>query len=150
MYFRGRILRNPDPKGRLMLPPEFREVLVSRSADGRLVLTTHDDGCIVAYPFPEWEEFEHKINRIGNPSLTIRNFRRKILGGAEEAAPDAQGRIRLSRNLMEHAGIDDEAIIVGQGPRFEIWSPARFAPILEQKLDDVAAALAESGIDFEL
>ena len=150
MYFRGRILRTPDPKGRLMLPPEFREVLLSRSPDGRVVLTTHDDWCIVAYPFPAWEEFEHKINRVKNPSLAIRNFRRKILGGAEETAPDAQGRIRLSRDLMEHAAINEEAIIVGQGPRFEIWSPERFAPILAQSTDDVSAALAESGIDFEL
>jgi MraZ protein len=150
MYFRGRILRSPDPKGRLMLPPEFREILLSRSAGGRLMLTTHNDGCLVAYPFPDWEEFEHKINRIKNPSLVIRNFRRLVLGGAEEMAPDAHGRIRLSREHMAHAGIDNEATLVGPGPRFEIWSPARLAPILEQNLDDVAAALAESGIDFEL
>ena len=95
MYFRGRILRSPDLKGRLMLPPEFREILTSRSQAGRVVLTTYD-GCVVAFPFPDWEEFEHKMNRIRNASRIIRDFRRLVLGGAEEITPYAQGRIRLS------------------------------------------------------
>lgn len=130
-----------------MLPPEFREILLSRSSEGRLVLTTYD-GCAVAFPLPEWEDFEHKLNRLKNPLRSVRDFRRLVLGGAEEMAVDAQGRIRLSREHAAYAGIEREAVIVGQGPRFEIWSPARLAPVLEQNFDDVAAAIAETGIDF--
>ena len=147
MYFRGRILRNPDPKGRLMLPPEYREILFSRGGEGRVVLTTYD-GCVVGFPLPDWEEFEHKMNQIKNPPRNVRDFRRLVLGGAEEMALDAQGRIRLSREHITYAGINGEATVVGQGPRFEIWSPGRLAPLLEQNFDDVAQAMAETGIDF--
>ena len=147
MFFRGRILRSPDPKGRLMLPPEFREVLFSRSPEGKAVLTTYDE-CIVAFPLPDWEEFEEKINSIKNPPRNVRDFRRLVIGGAEEMTLDAQGRIRLSREHMGYAAIDGEATLVGQGPRFEIWSPVRLTPVLEKSYDDVAQAIADTGIDF--
>lgn len=147
MFFRGRITRNLDPKGRLMLPPEFRDTLSARSADGKVVLTTYD-GCVVGFPLPDWEEFEQKMNRIKNAPRSVRDFRRLVLGGAEAMSLDGQGRVRLSREHTTYAAIDREATLVGQGPRFEVWSPARLAPVLEQNFDDVARAIAETGIDF--
>lgn len=147
MYFRGRSLRNTDPKGRLMLPPEFREILLSRGGGGGVVLTTYD-GCVVGFPLPDWEEFEEKINHIKNPARNVRDFRRLVIGGAEAMEVDAQGRVRLSREHMQYAGIEREAMLVGQGPRFEVWSPERLAPVLARNFDDVAGAIAESGIDF--
>ena len=147
MYFRGRILRSPDPKGRLMLPPEFREVLATRGSEGKAMLTTYD-GCVVAFPLPDWAEFEGKINSIKNPPRNVRDFRRLVIGGAEELTVDAQGRVRLSREHMQYAGIAGEATLVGQGPRFEIWSPDRLTPVLEKNYDDVAQAIADSGVDF--
>lgn len=104
MYFRGRSSRNLDPKGRLMLPPEFRESLLARSAEGKFMLTTYD-GCIVGFPWPDWVEFEEKFARIPNPSREMRNFRRLVIGGAEEQLADAQGRIRLSRDHLAYAGL---------------------------------------------
>ena len=147
MYFRGRFLRSPDLKGRLALPPEFRETLLSRSSEGRVVLTTYDN-CVVGFPLPDWEEFEHKMNHITNAPPIVRDFRRLALGGAEAMAVDGQGRVRLSREHMAYAGINGEATILGQGLRFEIWSPQRLAPVLEQNFADVAQAIAETGIDF--
>ena len=149
MYFRGRSLRNPDPKGRLTLPPDFREILLSRSGEGKVVLTTYDR-CVVGFPLPDWEAFEEGMNRIKNPPRNVRDFRRLVIGGAEFMELDAQGRVRLSREHMQYAGIEREATLVGQGQRFEVWSPERLAPVLAQDFDDVARAIAETGIDFGL
>ncbi len=145
--FRGQSYRSVDPKGRLMLPPDFRDALLQRSAEGKFVLTTYDD-CLVAYPEALWLELEEKFARLRNSSRKLRDFRRLVLGGAEEQLPDAQGRIRLSRAHQEYAGISREVVILGQGDRFEIWDQARFKAVLEQDFDDVAEELAESGIDF--
>lgn len=147
MFFRGRLQRNPDPKGRIMLPPEYREILYVRSPEGKLVLTTYDD-CVVAFPLPEWEEFERKLNNVKSAPLRVRNFRRQVIGGAVEMLPDAQGRIRLTQELQEYSGISREATLVGQGPRFEIWAPERLAPVLADNYDDVAQDLADAGIDI--
>lgn len=147
MYFRGRSTRSLDPKGRLMLPPEFRDILLSRAEGGELVLTTLD-GCVYGFPWPDWQEFEEKVNRVKNPSRALRDFRRLVLGGAEVMRADAQGRIRLSRELLQYAGIDGEAVLVGQGAHFELWDAARLAPALARSFDDVTQDMADSGIDF--
>ena len=147
MYFRGRSTRSLDPKGRLMLPPEFREILLARSESGQLVLTSLD-GCVYGFPWPDWQEFEEKVNRIKNPTRAVRDFRRLVLGGAEVMTADGQGRIRLSRELLTYAAIEREAVLVGQGVHFELWNAERLAPALEQSFDEVSQAMADSGIDF--
>lgn len=147
MYFRGRSTRSLDAKGRLMLPPEFRDILLSRSEGGQLALTSLD-GCVYGFPWPDWQEFEDKINRIKNPTRAVRDFRRLVLGGAEVMTADGQGRIRLSRELLTYADIGREAVLVGQGAHFELWNAQRLAPALEQSFDEVSRAMVDSGIDF--
>ena len=122
MLFRGQSYRSLDAKGRLMLPPEFRDALTAASADGTFVLTTYD-GCLVGYPAPLWNELEERFGRLRNSSRKIRDFRRLVLGGAEDQSFDAQGRIRLSRAHVEYAGLEHDAVVVGQGDKFEIWDP---------------------------
>ena len=55
--FRGHTQRNLDSKGRVMLPPDFREIILEMSPEGKLMLTNFDD-CVVGYPLPEWEQIE--------------------------------------------------------------------------------------------
>ncbi len=135
-----------------MLPPEFRDIVIARCAEGRFILTTFD-GCLVGFPLPDWEEFEAAISRVRNASRTLRNFRRLVIGGAEEVALDKQGRLRLSQAHRDYSGIDGEAELVGQLDRFELWSPGRFEADVAQAFDDIDAVskeLAESGIDLPL
>ncbi|MDL2314098.1 division/cell wall cluster transcriptional repressor MraZ [Desulfovibrio sp. OttesenSCG-928-C14] len=137
MLFRGRVSRSLDAKGRLVLPPDFREILLARSEDGQMVLTTYDN-CVVGFPYPDWLRFEASLNKISHPKAPVRNFRRVVIGGAEIMKTDAQGRVRLSRDHLDYAGINGEAVLMGQGPRFEIWQPARLSSILAASYEDVA------------
>lgn len=163
MYFRGRSSRSLDPKGRLMLPPEFRENLLARSRAGvssgedgaereeaRFVITTYD-GCLVGFPWADWSDMEEKFARLPNPSPRVRAFRRLFIGGAEVQTLDAQGRVRLSQDHREYAGLSRDVTVIGLLNRFEIWNPDVLRTSLdEQKLDDVTGELAASGIDFAL
>jgi MraZ protein len=147
MYFRGRSLRSLDSKGRMTLPPEFRETLLSRSSGGGLVLTTYDR-CIVGFPLPDWELFEDGMHRIKGGSAALRDFRRLVIGGARDTGPDVQGRILLARDHLRYSNIAGEAILVGQGPRFERWEPARLEAAMSRDFTGVADEMAETGIDF--
>lgn len=166
MYFRGRSSRSLDPKGRLMLPPEFRESLAARGratgepagspeAPGgeeevRFVVTTYD-GCLVAYPWADWEDLEQKFARLPNPSPKVRAFRRLFIGGAEVQTLDAQGRVRLSQDHRDYARLNKDVMVLGLINRFELWNPETLKAVMdEQKLDDVTDELAASGIDFAL
>ena len=163
MVFRGRYPRSLDPKGRLTLPPEFRDALASQRAGGAaadgasssapgasFVLTTYD-GCLVAFSWNDWVELEEKFMRIPNPSPKVRAFRRLVIGGAETHTPDAHGRILLSPDHRAYAGLDREATILGLVDRFEIWNPAALrASMSSENLEGVTEELAASGIDFSL
>lgn len=169
MYFRGRSSRSLDPKGRLMLPPEFRESLAARGRacadpgvrpeaapaptegeEVRFVITTYD-GCLVAYPWADWEDLEQKFARLPNPSPKVRAFRRLFIGGAEVQTLDAQGRVRLSQDHRDYARLGKEVMVLGLINRFELWNPEALKATMDaQKLDDVTDELAASGIDFAL
>ena len=147
MLFRGRNTRSLDAKGRLILPPEFREILLSRSEDGKMVLTTYDH-CVVGFPLPDWMEFESQLNRVKNPPRKLRDFRRLVVGGAEEMTCDGQGRVRLSKDHLAYAGILGEAVLMGQGHRFELWQPERLTEVISGDFDDVAESVEQGGFDF--
>ncbi|MCL1915600.1 MAG: cell division/cell wall cluster transcriptional repressor MraZ [Desulfovibrionaceae bacterium] len=145
MSFRGRIPRNVDNQGRIMLPPEYREALthLAKSEDGKLALTTYDD-CVVGIPLPLWLEFENKLQAIKNPSEKLRKFKRLVMSGATVGAPDSQGRIRLNQDQLGYAGIADEAYLVGNSERFELWLPQRFEEnVLRQDYSDISSELPE-------
>ena len=155
MVFRGRFARSIDPKGRLLLPNEFREGMTKAQADassapGSFVLTTYD-GCLVAFSPEDWAELEKKFMRIPNPSPQVRAFRRLVIGGAETHTPDSHGRILLSPDHRAYAGIEREATVLGLVDRVEIWNPAALkASMAPDNLAGVTEELAASGIDFSL
>ena len=149
--FRKSFHRSLDSKGRLMLPPEYRDIICAASSSGSFVFTGYSK-FIVAYTLPAWEVFEEKIYEVQIPSLELSKFRRQIRGRAEELELDPQGRVRVSQALMRFAGLSKDVLLVGQGGTFEIWDPQRFE---DDKLGDaalgaVAHELAQSGINFSL
>ena len=73
--FRGHAQRTQDPKGRLMLPPEFRDEVLAQSPDGSLMLTNFDD-CIAAYPMPEWLVIEQSFSKLNMANRRFRDFHR--------------------------------------------------------------------------
>lgn len=112
-----------------------------------MVLTTYDR-CVVGFPLPDWLEFERQLNRVKNPPRKLRDFRRLVVGGAEEMVTDGQGRIRLSKDHLGYAGISGEAVLMGQGPRFELWQPERLEAVISGDFDDVAESIDQDGFDF--
>jgi MraZ protein len=125
--FRTRVNRTLDGKKRIMLPVEFREVLFSRSPDGRMVLTTIQDKCIRGFALPDWTPYEEDLKeKLDSPNLVERDFARLVWGGSVEMSPDSQGRILLPKDHLDHSGISAEAVLVGLGDFFELWRPERF------------------------
>ena len=74
-----------------------------------------------------------------------RDVARRVLGRAEPITWDNDGRIILSQQLREAAGITDRLTFIGVGYSFEVWNPDRLAAqdaqvdeeALQRKLDEV-------------
>jgi MraZ protein len=123
--FRGASKVALDAKGRLAIPSRYRDRITSR-ADGQLVATVDRDSCLLIYPLPDWEEIERKLVRLPTLNPQSRRLQRLMIGYATELEMDGHGRILVSRELREFAGLDRQAMLIGQGNKFELWDEERW------------------------
>ncbi len=121
--FRGATKVSLDAKGRMAIPTRYRERLAAR-CDGACVVTVDKDHCLLVYPLPDWEELERKLVRLPSMHKVARRIVRIMVGYATEVDMDASGRILLSRELRDFAGIEKQAVLIGQGNKFELWDEA--------------------------
>ncbi len=118
--FRGATQITLDAKGRLAIPTRYRERIAAR-CDGQLVITVDRDYCLLVYPFPDWEDIEQKLVALPSMHKQVRRLQRLMVGYATEIEMDGHGRILVPRELREFAGLDKQAILLGQGNKFELW-----------------------------
>lgn len=123
--FRGATKVTLDAKGRMAVPSRYRERLMT-VAQGHLVATVDRDYCLLIYPLPDWEEIERKLVRLPTLNKQVRRLQRLMVGYATELEMDGHGRILLSRELREFAQLDRQAILIGQGNKFELWDEERW------------------------
>ncbi len=119
--FRGGNTVNLDAKGRLALPTRYRGPLDDR-CQGQVVLTIHDDRCLLLYPQPDWDEIERKLVRLPNQNKRTRTLQRMLLGHATELEIDKSGRILIPPRLREFASLEKRVVLAGLGNKFEIWN----------------------------
>ena len=118
--FRGQHDQSIDPKGRIILPAKFREVLVSQY-DHNLVITKNLDGCLVAYPVAEWVLKEERLKQLPTGRKEVRMLKRFYMAPASECAMDRQGRIVIPPSLKQFAHLEKNIVIAGDIDHFEIW-----------------------------
>ena len=123
--FRGANHISLDAKGRMAVPARHRERLMEACA-GRLVVTLDREGCLLFYPFPEWERIESELMKLPNFNKYARELQRQMLGNATECELDAQGRILLPASLREAVGINKHVVLAGQGNKCELWDEERW------------------------
>lgn len=117
--FRGVAQLALDAKGRLAIPSKHREGLTDGSS--RLVLTADPSGCLLLYPFAEWEPIQQRLMSFSSFDTQIRGLQRLIVGHADDVEIDAAGRILVPPMLRQYASLDKRIVLVGQGNKFELW-----------------------------
>ncbi len=120
--FQGASSLSLDAKGRLSVPARHRDVL-SVTANGQLTLTKHPHGCLMMFPRPEWEQFRQKIAEL---PMSAQWWKRIFLGNAMDVDLDGTGRILISPELREAAGISKDIMLLGMGNHFELWDKATY------------------------
>ncbi len=138
--FRGATKVTLDAKGRFAIPTRYRERLAAR-CEGQLVATVDKDYCLLIYPFPDWEEIERKLVRLPSLNKQARRLQRLMVGYATEIDIDGHGRILLPRELREFASLGRQAILIGQGNKFELWDEASWNEKRDSWLDEDDADL---------
>ena len=122
--FRGHSGHTLDPKGRLIIPVRFRQVLTRRGGEGVMVAAL--DGAVMGYPYDKWAELEDTIVAKSKTSADMRRFRRVFIGGAMDCQWDKQGRILIPPEHRTYAGLEKDVVLVGALDHFEIWDRDRW------------------------
>jgi MraZ protein len=111
-----------DAKGRLSVPARHHEALMM-ICKGQVTITQHYEGCLFVFPQPAWEAFSAKIAALSMSSLRLK---RMYLSNAMTVELDGTGRILISPELREAAGISKDTTLRGMGNYFELWDKAAY------------------------
>ncbi len=142
--FKGEYSHSIDAKGRLIIPAKFRELL-----GDQFVVTKGFDGCLFVFAEEGWNKFEEKLQSLPMDKPEARILGRFFISGAIDAELDKQGRILLPANLLQHAGIEKEAVIAGVGNRAEIWSKEKWEKASTfDDINEIAAKMSEYGLSI--
>lgn len=141
----GKYRYSIEEKGRLFIPVKFRRGLSPESED-TFVVTKGFDECLVVYPLDEWKEFSRKLKALPLGSEKARKIVRWFSSNAEPVKLDSQGRIKIPQYLLDFAGLNNEAIIIGVLDRIEIWEPDKYEEIEKASDPTKMGGLEELGI----
>ncbi|HSO19199.1 MAG TPA: division/cell wall cluster transcriptional repressor MraZ [Desulfosarcina sp.] len=118
--FRGSSFHTIDPKGRIIIPARFRDVIKASGQDS--VMITRMDQCLFAYTHDQWNKLEQRILHLPEKSEEMRRFQRVFIGAAHDCKCDAQGRVLIPPFLKQYSKLEKDIVLVGVLDRFEIWS----------------------------
>jgi MraZ protein len=129
MLFLGKHDYAMDERGRVPMPPRYRDALMQ----GIILTQGTPDRCIRAYPL---DAFEDMAALYTNEPVTTRGgrvSRRAFFSAAFAAELDKQGRVLIPPALRQFAGLDGQVVVAGTGEGIEIWSATGFDSALEHE-----------------
>lgn len=138
-YLTGYYENFVDEKGRVIMPKKLKELMGSD-----FVFTRGLDECMWVLTREAWSDLQEKLSAL--PISKGRKISTFFNTYKTEVSADKQGRVQLPIALRRIAGIEGNAVIIGNGNRAEIWSPEQFAE-MEKKLDteSIVASMDELG-----
>ena len=139
--FQGASSLSLDAKGRLSVPTRHRDVLMATAA-GQLTLTRHPHGCLMVFPRPEWEKFRERIAAL---PMSAQWWKRIFLGNAMDVDMDGTGRVLVSPELRQAAGLTRDVMLLGMGQHFELWDKTTYEA---KEAEAMQAGMPEAFEDF--
>ena len=139
--FQGASSLSLDAKGRLSVPTRHRDVL-SATAASQLTITKHPHGCLMVFPRPEWEKFRERNAQL---PMSAQWWKRIFLGNAMDVDMDGTGRVLVSPELRQAAGLTRDVMLLGMGQHFELWDKTTYEA---KEAEAMQAGMPEAFEDF--
>ncbi len=135
MIFTGIKDYSVDEKGRVVLPPKYRDAL-----EGDLMIFKDiRDKCINIYPYDEYEKYIKTLYDEDIMDSDTRLILDRVIGRAEVVQMDKQGRIMIPQKMRDAVGINKDVIVKGSMTKFEIWTQEEYSSTFD---DDEAVRQA--------
>jgi MraZ protein len=116
-----------DQKGRVSVPASFRAVLAREGEDGVYCYPALDQPAIDAGGARLQDAIATRLEPFETFSEDHEILSTAFYGESRVLKIDPDGRVVLPEEFRAYAGVTDTAVFVGQGFKFQIWEPERFA-----------------------
>jgi len=130
-----------DSKGRFLLPAGIKKQLPESEAPV-FVINRGFEKCLSMYPMKSWNPLYESISNLNDFEPKVREFRRYFLNGAMQIELDGAGRLLLPKNLMEHAGLTKDIVLVSAVNKMEIWDKNKYQQFFEKFSPETFSNLA--------
>ena len=139
--FLGEYEATLDSKGRFLLPAGIKKQL-PMGVDPVFVVNRGFEKCLTVYPIQSWTPIYENISALNDFDPKVREFRRYFLNGAIQLELDSAGRILLPKNLLEHAGLEKDIVLVSAVTKLEIWDKNKYQQFFDTFSPEAFSSLA--------
>ena len=144
--FIGEYHHTIDEKGRIIIPTKFRKEL-----GNTFIITRGIENCLFVYSEENWAKITDKLNSLPFTKKDARQFVRFFMSGATDVELDKQGRVNISKPLIDYASLLKDCVIIGTGDRLEVWSQESWESFFDSTKDsmsDIADHLFNESVDL--
>ncbi|MBC6400480.1 MAG: division/cell wall cluster transcriptional repressor MraZ [Ekhidna sp.] len=134
-----------DTKGRIVLPAKIKANLPEVSTN-ELVIRRGFEPNLILYPMVEYKKMHHKISSLSEFNPEQRKLKRTFFRSITQVELDNANRINVPRQMLAHARIGKEALLIGTGSYIEMWNPEVFDRHMINDADEYSA-LAQKFLD---
>lgn len=121
MAFFGKTPQMLDDKKRISIPAKWRDQF-----DAPAYLTAGPDGCVAIYTKHDFEAASNEVLAVPASTQEGRDRRRKFFANTHDVLKDSSGRLLIPQQLIDHAKLSRDIVVLGVGEWFEVWDKATF------------------------
>jgi MraZ protein len=139
--FLGEYEATLDAKGRFLLPAGLKKQLPEEDGNA-FVINRGFEKCLTMYPLSSWEPIFSNISKLNDFDPKVREFRRWFLNGAIQMDLDSAGRLLVPKNLVDHARLDKDIVLVSAVNKIEIWDKKTYQQFFDSFTPEAFSSLA--------
>lgn len=132
-----------DAKGRVKIPTALAAQMEAFSLDPFVIKRSVFSKCLEVYPMSGWEKMMDKINRLNRFVKKNADFIRMFTAGVKVVPMDKSGRLQVTKDLVQFAGLEKDLVLASAGEVIEIWDKTAYEKVIATNEKDFAALAEE-------
>lgn len=132
-----------DDKGRVKVPSPLAKQMEAFADETFVVKRAVFQECLEVYPMKHWEKLMMKINGLNRFVKKNADFIRMFTAGVKTVEVDNAGRLQISKDLMQYAGLQKDIVFTSAGELFEIWDKDAYEKVISTNEEDFATLAEE-------
>ncbi len=126
-----------DAKGRVLVPSEFKEQLGDQVEEGFVLRPGLHAHCLELYTKQDWTEVQDQLRaKFSQFNKKEEAAMRRYDAGSRFVKLDANGRLLITKDLIEKASLVKDIVITSVTTKMEIWDKDLYEQSINEDLSD--------------